>query len=182
MELASSRMRMKIYVLYWQFLIFSQSRYLYPDIQVYPSENIFVHSFHNQLLSESKFGSGRKHLRETSFFRQVGHSWFPLLKAVVIHSEQNRCKQFLVTIVFSSMSRQIGQVSRELSSDDWTVISLSGLSLSFICKGFLLSSYRFYSSSRVLAVMFTDFSWKLITGFLKINKIKRVIFWNIFST
>ena len=37
----------------------------------------------------SKLGSGLNDLLETNFFRQVGHSLFPDLKAVTMHSAQN---------------------------------------------------------------------------------------------
>jgi len=40
----------------------------------------------------SKLGSGLKDRLDTNFFRQVGHSLFPDLNAVIMHSAQKRCK------------------------------------------------------------------------------------------
>lgn len=59
----------------------------------------------------SKLGSGRKERFEINFFLHVGHSLFPLLRAVMIHSWQNLCKHSLVVIVFFSMSKQMGHIS-----------------------------------------------------------------------
>lgn len=65
-------------------------------------------------IKQSKFGSGRRDLLETSFFRHVGHSLFPDLNAVMIQSLQNRCKHSFVVIVFFNMSKQIGHLKREI--------------------------------------------------------------------
>ena len=99
--------------------------------------------------SLSKLGSALKDLRDTSFFRHVGHSLFPDLSAVTMHSAQNlknewqtfdflilgeACmekfylwRQSLVVIVFVSMSRQIGQVSSLCKDLAETAISVSSV-------------------------------------------------------
>ena len=59
----------------------------------------------------SKLGSCRRLLLDISFFRQVGHSLLPLLRAVMMHSWQKRWRHSLVVIVHFNISRHIGHIS-----------------------------------------------------------------------
>lgn len=61
------------------------------------------------LIKESKFGSGLSERFETIFLRHVGHSLLPRINAVVIQSEQKRCRHSFVVIVLVNKSKQIGQ-------------------------------------------------------------------------
>jgi len=70
----------------------------------------------------SKFGSGLKDLLETSFFLQVGHSLFPDLSAVMMHSAQNLCKHSFVVMVVFNKSRQIGHLRSEWTDFEETAI------------------------------------------------------------
>lgn len=85
------------------------------------------------LIKKSKFGSGRNERLETIFLRQLGHSLFPRINAVVIQSEQKRCKHSFVVIVLVNKSKQIGQHNSEdsvrvliLIFNDESVIILCG--------------------------------------------------------
>lgn len=74
-------------------------------------------------IKQSKLGSGRSERFETSFFRQVGHSLLPLRNAVMIQSEQKRCKHSFVVMVFLSISRQIGHLRERDKNNLFTPIS-----------------------------------------------------------
>lgn len=82
---------------------------------------------HTWFIKKSKFGSGRSERLEIIFFRQVGHSLLPLIKAVVIHSEQKRCKHSFVVIVNVKRSRQIGQQSSADKVREVTLIFVSSV-------------------------------------------------------
>jgi hypothetical protein len=82
----------------------------------------------------SKFGSGLSDRLETNFFRQVGHSLLPLLRAVIIQSWQNLCKHSFVVIVFFNTSKQIGHISSLRSMRGVIIISESSVISCWGCR------------------------------------------------
>lgn len=77
----------------------------------------------------------------------MGHSLLPDLRAVMMHSEQNRCKHSFVVIVFFNRSRHMGHINSLCRVLGETFISVSSVTTSW---GSLFSSYK--DNSQVLLV------------------------------
>ncbi len=96
-------------------------------------------------ISISKLGSCRRLRFEISFFRQVGHSLLPLLRAVIMHSWQNLWRHSLVVIVHFNISKHMGHMSSLWRLRGETAISVASVITSWglRCNSYKLSSHVF---------------------------------------
>lgn len=82
-------------------------------------------------ISWSKAGSGRTLLREGMCTRHVGHSFFPILMHLSMHSSQNLCRHSFTIRAFFIYPRQIAQWNSELRTlrGSLTLFSASAVSV-----------------------------------------------------
>ena len=110
------------------------------------------------MINMSKLGSGRRERLEISFFRQVGHSLFPLLRAVMIQSWQNRWRHSLVVMVSFNISKQMGHINSLWRDLGATAISVSFVITSWgcLCNSYGLSSHALLDESPLIILAMVD--------------------------